>query len=104
MSTYANKIGKEKNCYKMLSLVMMDTLGETAHHSNYLEVIFIQELGSLWNKSIPLIIQRTRPYFKGSCFFFSILALKRCDYSCKCTYSKNHAVNLLLHLTAELVS
>ena len=53
----------------MLSLVMMDTLGETAHHSNYLEVIFIQELGSLWNKRIPLIIQRTRPYFKGSCFF-----------------------------------
>ena len=31
----------------MLSLVMMDTLGETAHHSNYLEVIFIQELGIL---------------------------------------------------------
>ena len=28
----------------MLSLVMMDTLGETAHHSNYLELIFIQEL------------------------------------------------------------
>ena len=47
MSTYANKIEKEKNCYKMLSLVMMDTLGEAAHHSNYLELIFIQELGIL---------------------------------------------------------
>ena len=45
MSTYANKIEKEKNSYKLLSLVMMDTLGETAHHSNYLELIFIQELG-----------------------------------------------------------
>ena len=31
----------------MLSLVMMDKLGETAHHSNYLELIFIQQLGIL---------------------------------------------------------
>ena len=48
MSTYANKIGKEKNSSKFITvLVMMDKLGETAHHSNYLELIFIQELGIL---------------------------------------------------------